>query len=74
VAASAHIPNKDFSAVIERAQQLPGFTHEPEPKFVTAGFGHETTLGAAGAVGPRQNRGGQTRMLAVSGIDNFNKG
>jgi len=50
VAASAHIsgPNKDFSAVIERALQLPGFTHEPEPKYVTVGFGHETTLGAAG--------------------------
>jgi hydroxylamine reductase len=50
VSASKHLPGtpgaKDFSAVIKRAQELPGFTHEPEPKMVTVGFGHEATLGA----------------------------
>lgn len=52
VAASKHIGgapgHKDFSEVISRALQLPGFTHEPEPKYVTVGFGHNATLGAAG--------------------------
>jgi hypothetical protein len=53
VAASKHLPGtpgaKDFSAVIKRAQELPGFTHEPEAKMVTVGFGHEATLGAGTA-------------------------
>lgn len=54
VSASRHLAGtsgrKDFSAVIKRAQELPGFSHEPEPKFVTVGFGHEATLGAAGGL------------------------
>ena len=51
VAASRHLPTKDFSDVIAKAQELPGFTFEPEEHhYVTVGFGHEATLGAAGAV------------------------
>jgi hydroxylamine reductase (hybrid-cluster protein) len=48
VVASEHLPGTDYSAVVQKALELPGFSHEPEPKFVTVGFGHETTLGAAG--------------------------
>lgn len=48
MAASAHIPNADYAAVVQKALEMPGFSHEPEPKFVTVGFGHQTTLGAAG--------------------------
>lgn len=48
VAASAHIPDTNYSAVVQKALEMPGFSHEPEPKFVTVGFGHQTTLGAAG--------------------------
>jgi hydroxylamine reductase len=48
VAASAHLPGTDYSAVVQKALELPGFSHEPEPKHVTVGFGHQTTLGAAG--------------------------
>lgn len=47
VTASAHIPNTDYSAVVQKALEMPGFSYEPEPKFVTVGFGHQTTLGAA---------------------------
>lgn len=48
MAASAHIPDTNYSAVVQKALEMPGFSHEPEPKFVTVGFGHQTTLGAAG--------------------------
>lgn len=48
VQASQHLPGTDYSAVVQKALELPGFSHEPEPKFVTVGFGHQTTLGAAG--------------------------
>jgi hydroxylamine reductase len=50
VQASQHLPSTDYSAVVQKALELPGFSHEPEPKFVTVGFGHQTTLGAAGRV------------------------
>lgn len=30
VSGSPHIPTKDFSALIKRAQELPGFTYEAE--------------------------------------------
>ncbi len=49
VAASAHLPGTDYSAVVQKALEMPGFSHEPaEAKYVTVGFGHQTTLGAAG--------------------------
>jgi len=48
VAASQHLPTTDYSDVVQKALEMPGFSHEPEPKFVTVGFGHQTTLGAAG--------------------------
>lgn len=55
VSASKHLSGtpgaKDFSEVIARAQQLPGFSHEPEAKEVTVGFGHQATLGAGEASG-----------------------
>jgi hypothetical protein len=53
VADATHLPTKDFSPVIARALELPGFTYEPpeeQAQYVTVGFGHEATLGAAGAV------------------------
>jgi hypothetical protein len=60
VAASAHIPDTNYSAVVQKALEMPGFSHEPEPKFVTVGFGHQTTLGAAG--------GGRNEKVVVDGF------
>ncbi|KAI8475555.1 MAG: hybrid-cluster protein [Monoraphidium minutum] len=70
VAGSPHLPTKDFSAVIARAQQLPGFSFEPEePKFVTTGFGHEATLGAAGLVLDAIKAGDLSHIFLVGGCD-----
>lgn len=49
-----HIGGKDFSAVIERAQELPGFSEAQaaaaQKKTVTVGFGHNAVLGVADQV------------------------
>lgn len=54
VAASQHIRNKDFTPIIERALQLPGFTQADcdvaPQKVVTVGFGHHAVLGVADQV------------------------
>ncbi|KAF6257770.1 Prismane-like protein [Scenedesmus sp. NREL 46B-D3] len=73
VAASKHLPGtpgaKDFSAVIKRAQELPGFTHEPKPKMVTVGFAHEATLGAAAAVLDAIKAGELSHIFLIGGCD-----
>ncbi|HMK61464.1 MAG TPA: hydroxylamine reductase [Dissulfurispiraceae bacterium] len=45
-----HISDRNFSAVIERALQLPGFAEDAEGKSVTVGFGRNTVLSVAGTV------------------------
>ncbi len=70
VVASKHLAGKDFSEVIARAQQLPGFTFEPEqPTFVTTGWGHATVLGAAGAVLDAVKEGHLKHIFLIGGCD-----
>lgn len=69
----AHIRTKDFSAVIKRAQQLPGFTEAqvagiPE-KQVTVGFGHNAVLGVAGEVVDAIKTGKLEHIFLVGGCD-----
>jgi hypothetical protein len=67
-AVDSHLPTKDFTPLVEAALQLPGFTYEPEEhKHVTVGFGHEATLGAAGAVLEAID-GGQLRHIFLVGV------
>jgi hydroxylamine reductase len=42
-----HISDHDFSPVIKRALELPGFTQDVPGKSVIVGFGHNTVLGIA---------------------------
>ncbi|GBF99305.1 hydroxylamine reductase [Raphidocelis subcapitata] len=70
VQGSPHIHTKDYGPLIERAKQLPGFTYEPpEPKFVTTGFGHEATLGAASLVLDAIKAGELSHIFLVGGCD-----
>ncbi|WIA19985.1 hypothetical protein OEZ85_005859 [Tetradesmus obliquus] len=73
VSASKHLSGtpgaKDFSEVIARAQQLPGFSHEPEAKEVTVGFGHQATLGAASAVLDAIKAGQLSHIFLIGGCD-----
>ncbi|MGD8366153.1 MAG: hydroxylamine reductase [Desulfobacterales bacterium] len=45
-----HIADKDFSPVIEKALQMPGFAEDTDKGAVTVGFGHHAVLGVADKV------------------------
>jgi len=45
-----HVKNGDFSAVIKRAQELPGFAADAKGKSVMVGFARNAVLGVAGQV------------------------
>ncbi|MGV3344233.1 hydroxylamine reductase [Enterobacteriaceae bacterium LUAb1] len=43
----SHLQDHDFSAVIDQAQQMPGFPYSEIPHLLTVGFARKTLLGAA---------------------------
>lgn len=45
-----HIANQDFTPVIKKALELPGFPEDTNGRYVMCGFGHNTVLGIAGTV------------------------
>lgn len=45
-----HIEEGDFTPVIQKALELPGFAEDIEKSSVNVGFGHNTVLGIAGKV------------------------
>ena len=46
-AASGHIADKDFTPVIKKALELPGFQEDKEAGTVMVGFGHEAVMSVA---------------------------
>jgi len=45
-----HVKNGDFTAVIKKAQELPGFADDADGKSVMVGFARNAVLGVAGQV------------------------
>jgi hydroxylamine reductase len=45
-----HIADKDFTPVIEKALEMPGFTQDQDGKKVMVGFGRSAVMGVAGKV------------------------
>ena len=45
-----HITDKDFTPVIDKALEMPGFSEDTEGKAVMVGFGHNAVMGVAGQV------------------------
>jgi hydroxylamine reductase len=45
-----HIATKNFSPVIEKALEMPGFTQDTDGKTVMVGFGRNAVMGVAGQV------------------------
>ena len=43
-----HLESRDFTALIQKALAMPGFTEDKNGKSVMTGFGHETVMGVAG--------------------------
>ena len=46
----SHLEGDDFSAIIDQAQQLPGFPYSEIEHLITVGFGRQVLLGAADTV------------------------
>ena len=69
-----HCTGRDFSAVIRKAQELPGFAQDVPGKSVLTGFGRETLLGAAPAVLDAVKAGKLRHIFLVGGCDGARPG
>jgi hydroxylamine reductase len=70
-----HIGNdKDFSKVIERALQLPGFAEDSDKGTVNVGFAHNTVLSIAGTVIDAVKAGKIRHFFLVAGCDGAKPG
>jgi len=64
-----HIQNGDFSALIEAAQALPGFTEDAPEKLITIGFGRDTVLSVADKVIDAVKSGAIQHFFLIGGCD-----
>ena len=69
-----HCTGRDFSAVIRKAQELPGFAEDVPGKSVLTGFGRETLLEAAPAVLDAVKAGKLRHIFLVGGCDGARPG
>jgi hydroxylamine reductase len=69
-----HVTNADFSPVIKRALELPGFPEDTNGKYVTVGFGRNAVLNVAGKVIDAVKNGHIKRFLLVGGCDGAKPG
>ncbi len=70
----AHCPNGDFSAVIEKALVMQGFTESTPGKSVLTGFGRKTLADAAPAVLDAVKAGSIRHIFLVGGCDGAKPG
>ncbi|SNS12252.1 hydroxylamine reductase [Humidesulfovibrio mexicanus] len=71
---AVHVGNQDFSAVIERALALPGFTDDLDKGEVLVGFGHNAVMNVAGAVIDAVKAGKIRHFFLVGGCDGAKPG
>jgi len=64
-----HIKNKDFSVVIQKALELPGFTSYTAGKTVLVGFGRNAVLNVADKVIQNVKEGHIKHFILVGGCD-----
>ena len=69
-----HIEGRDFSTVINKALELPGFTEDTEGKSVLVGFGRNAVLSVAGKVIDSVKAGHIKRFILVGGCDGAKPG
>lgn len=66
--------NKDFSAVIEKALSLPGWSQDEEPKYITVGFGRNATLSHADKIIDAVKTGAIKHFFLIGGCDGAKPG
>lgn len=71
---AVHVPNGDFSAVIHRALELPGFTDTVDVGTVTVGFARDAVLSVAPAVIDAVKSGAIRHFFLVGGCDGAKPG
>jgi hydroxylamine reductase len=69
-----HVPNSDFSAVIKRAMEMPGFSSDTDKGTVMCGFGHNAVMGVAGKVIEAVKSGAIKHFFLVAGCDGAKPG
>ncbi len=69
-----HVPNDDYTAVINSAQAAPGFTNESDAQTITIGFGRNTVLGVADKVIDAVKSGAIKHFYLVGGCDGAKTG
>ncbi len=70
----AHIADKDFAPVIEKALALPGFDADTNGKSVMVGFGRNAVLGVAGTVIEAVKNKAIRHFFLVAGCDGAKPG
>jgi len=71
---AVHVGNQDFSAVITRALELPGFTDDLDRGTVNVGFGRNTVMSVAPAVIEAVKAGKIRHFFLVGGCDGAKPG
>ena len=69
-----HVANKDFSLVIKKALEMPGFQADKEGKYVTVGFARNAVLSIADKIIDAVKQGHIKRFLLVGGCDGAKPG
>ncbi|OEF98459.1 hydroxylamine reductase [Desulfuribacillus alkaliarsenatis] len=65
---------KDFTAMIEKAIELGGFTEDEEEKNIMVGFGHNATLSHAGTIIDAVKAGAIKHFFLIGGCDGAKPG
>ena len=71
---AVHIPDRDYSAVIERALEMPGFPEDVPGKTVTVGFMRNAVLDNASAIVELVKAGKIRHFFLVGGCDGARPG
>jgi hydroxylamine reductase len=70
----AHIADKNFAPVIEKALELDGFSEDTDGKSVMVGFGHNAVMGVAGQVIEAVKNKAIRHFFLVAGCDGAKPG
>jgi hydroxylamine reductase len=69
-----HIADKDFTPVIEKALEIPGFPEDANGRSVMCGFGHNAVMGVADKVIEAVKSGALRHFFLVAGCDGAKPG
>jgi len=69
-----HLPSKDFTPVIEKALELPGFTEDVEGKTILTGFARNAVLGVADKIIEAVKGKALRHFFLVGGCDGAKSG